>query len=154
MPTTSPSLVAKIGDSSGDTLSTNGKGNLVIGFNEVAGCGGGPGQCDRSGSHNLVLGIGNEYSASGGIVSGSDNILDGDLAVLLGGRDNDASGFESVVAGGGYTGLASVVAGGSSNDAIGFLSVVAGGDNSYVSGATSMVSTKKESRRRSMHRRW
>jgi hypothetical protein len=76
----------EIGDSSGDTLSTNGKGNLVIGFNEVAGCGGGPGQCDRSGSHNLVLGIGNAYSASGGIVSGSDNTIDGDLAVLIGGQ--------------------------------------------------------------------
>jgi hypothetical protein len=70
------------GDSSGETLSANGKGNLVIGFNEEADCGG-AGQCKRTGSHNLVVGIGNAYSASGGIVSGSDNIIDGDLSTYF-----------------------------------------------------------------------
>jgi hypothetical protein len=130
------------GDSSGDTLSANGKGNLVIGFNEEAGCGGPGQQCNRTGSHNIVVGKGNAYSASGGIVSGSDNILDGDLAVLLGGRANDASGYESVVAGGAdndATGVQSVIAGGALNDATGRQSVVAGGQFNDATGVQSVV---------------
>jgi hypothetical protein len=124
---------------SGDTLSANGKGNLVIGFNEepVSGA-----PAKRTGSHNIVIGKGNAYSASGGIVSGLDNRIDGNLAVLLGGRDNAASGLESVIAGGRAntaTGDTSVVAGGLFNSGSGNTSVVAGGFSNYATGTYSVV---------------
>jgi hypothetical protein len=43
----------------------NGLGNLIIGYNEPRG-----GGADRSGSHNLVVGRGNNYASYGGFVVG------------------------------------------------------------------------------------
>ena len=49
-----------------DTLDTrtNGLGNLIVGYNEL----GTPGEDNRTGSHNLVVGHGNSYSSFGGWV--------------------------------------------------------------------------------------
>lgn len=43
----------------------NGLGNLIVGYNEPPGSG-----ADRTGSHNLVVGRGNDFSSFGGIVAG------------------------------------------------------------------------------------
>jgi hypothetical protein len=129
---------------SGTTLSGgNGKGNFVIGYNEEAACGKAM-QCERGGSHNLVLGVSNAYSASGGIVSGSDNTIDVDLAVLLGGEGNSAvrSGVGAVIAGGKdnvVSGLDAVVDGGAHNDAINTDAVVSGGRLNIASGVESFA---------------
>lgn len=46
----------------------NGKGNLIVGYNEISpGLDGEP----TGGSHNLILGIGHGYSSFGGLVAGS-----------------------------------------------------------------------------------
>jgi hypothetical protein len=65
----------------GSTLSGKLKGNLVISYNEVEGCD--SGLCTRSGSHNLVLGPNSTAAAAALCLA---HILDGDLAVLLGGQ--------------------------------------------------------------------
>jgi hypothetical protein len=65
------------------------KVTAVIGYNEDE-CDGGT-MVLRSARQvpNLSPGTNNNaYSGSGGIVSGSNNALDGDLAVLLGGQNN------------------------------------------------------------------
>jgi len=95
---------------SGSTDTTNGLGNVIIGYNEN----GGPAP-DRSGSHNLVMGEANGYSSYAGIasgqantisapyacaISGANNVVSGDFAVTFGGWINTASGAYSVVSGG------------------------------------------------------
>ena len=87
------------------------------------------GACTRSGSHNLIVGTNNAYSASGGIVSGNENTLGGDLAVLLGGQKNS---FVSA-------GISAAIVGGKTNEAKAFRAVVAGGDGNIVSGKNSAI---------------
>jgi hypothetical protein len=74
------------------TANPMGLGNLIIGYDEV------PNdfvQGERSGSHNLVIGFCNRFSreASGGIVAGSHNKIDGTSAWVWGGNLNTATGF-------------------------------------------------------------
>ncbi|MCH8504525.1 MAG: hypothetical protein LAT50_09400, partial [Ectothiorhodospiraceae bacterium] len=91
---------------------TNGLGNLILGYNEERS---GPATCTRggrhnsgaadpatrcegwngewaesfkSGSHNLVAGIGNAYSGYGGVVLGENNAATGALTSVLGGENN------------------------------------------------------------------
>jgi hypothetical protein len=73
----------------------NGKGNLIIGYNEDDVT-----PLNRTGSHNLVLGTVNSYSAYGGIVAGSYNTISGPYATVTGGQDNLASAQGSSVSGG------------------------------------------------------
>jgi hypothetical protein len=116
---------------------TNGTGNLIVGYNEDTGF-------DRSGSHNIVLGRGNGYSAWGGIVSGEENRISAANAtviaayssqstgagVVVGGIDNTAGIGASAVFGGqgnAADGVGSTVVGGSSNTANGISANVTGG---------------------------
>ena len=80
----------------GGTLT--GLGNLIVGYNEAR-----PGQIergDRTGSHNLIVGWGHNYSSYGGLVAGLMNDIAGPLASVSGGRDNEASGNVASVSGG------------------------------------------------------
>ena len=52
----------------GTTATTNGVGNLIIGYNEAD-----ESSPSVSGSHNLVIGVGNGYSQYGGMVVGGWN---------------------------------------------------------------------------------
>jgi hypothetical protein len=128
------------------TESSNGKGNVVIGYNECSGA-----TCTRSGSHNLVLGQSNSYTSYAGIVAGSRNIISAPYATITGGynnrataeyasisggSDHTASGFCANVKGGNSNAATndhSSVTGGTSNRATGFFSVVTGGENKVVS---------------------
>lgn len=114
-----------IRDGSGNTTgSTNGLGNLIIGYNEDAG-----GPFNRNGSHNLIIGPNHTYSSFGGIIAGQRNIISAGSASVLGGVDNTASGVQSVVSGGSgntSSGINSSISGGTFN--------TASGDNSGVSG--------------------
>ncbi|GKY91270.1 hypothetical protein MPSEU_000099500 [Mayamaea pseudoterrestris] len=85
-----------------DTLTKNARGNLIIGYNEqTSSCGVGGGIfCKRSGSHNLVLGVANEYTHVGGIISGHHNEISGEFASVFGGTLNAAKGYHANVGGG------------------------------------------------------
>jgi len=93
------------------TQAVNGLGNLIIGYDELAGaspsCSAGffvdQASCEaaghtwavshKSGSHNLVLGAFNNYSQYAGVVTGERNTISAEYASVLGGNGNTASGF-------------------------------------------------------------
>jgi hypothetical protein len=62
---------------SGWTGGANGKGNLVMGYNE------GAAESTRSGSHNIVVGGYNTYASTGGLIVGDYNEAWGPYASLL-----------------------------------------------------------------------
>jgi len=139
----------------GTTPTTNGAGNLIIGYNEDDGyargtctvstqgvsdtfeptCINDGGTFTRSlgGSHNVVIGSGHGYSSFGGMVVGEANLITGKFAVVSAGAANTASGdYGGVSAGGSNTasGGYSGVSGGFGNTASGsFGSSVSGGDS-------------------------
>ena len=76
----------------GKTASTNGAGNLVLGYDEAA--------RTQSGSHNLILGEDQEYTSYGAIVAGYGNTATGVWASIPGGYLNTASGEFATVSGG------------------------------------------------------
>jgi len=98
-------------DGSGNTEgTTNGLGNLIVGYDEVGG-----GVNDKTGSHNMVVGQWHTYSSHGGLVAGLHNFVTGVAASVSGGYGNTASGDQSSVSGGGShtaSGLRSSVSGG------------------------------------------
>ncbi|WP_019627976.1 hypothetical protein [Thioalkalivibrio sp. AKL10] len=147
-----------------ETESTNGLGNLIVGYNEPRGgstatevcslgqydnstnCtsnGGAWDQNHKSGSHNIVGGTGNAYSAAGGLVVGLRNTINREYATVTGGWQNTASGAASSVAGG-LLNIASEsrshVSGGQSNTASGLYSTVSGGMLNTASRTWSSVS--------------
>jgi len=119
------------------TGTVNGKGNLIIGYNEERGS-----DDDRSGSHNLVIGALQNYSAYGGLVTGYDNTISGPWASVSGGVDNTASGESSSVTGGSMntaSGNYSSVTGGWDNETSGLWASISGGDSNAASGESSSV---------------
>ena len=116
-----------IRDGSGNTYgAVNGLGNLIVGYNELRN----DGTDDRSGSHNLVVGRGNNYRGYGGFVAGQLNTVAAAYASVSGGERNAATSDYSSVSGGGHnTASAShaSVSGGEYNTATGNSSLVAGG---------------------------
>ena len=92
----------------GDTATTNGLGNLIVGYNESRPI---PPFCFlppddpfcrdiRTGSHNVVVGEGLNFSSFGGLVVGFVNEISGSFASVSGGRLNTASGDFASVSGG------------------------------------------------------
>ncbi|MCK5540074.1 MAG: hypothetical protein KAI69_04020 [Deltaproteobacteria bacterium] len=126
---------------SGSTDGTvNGKGNLVIGYNESRDPSSGD---DRSGSHNLILGSQNNFSSYGGMVAGSENEISDIYASVSGGRSNTANGRYSTVSGGRYntaSGTNSSVSGGQFNEANGANSTTSGGYYNRANGDYSSIS--------------
>jgi hypothetical protein len=82
----------------GTTDTTNGLGNLIVGYNELRDLSGDPD--DRTGSHNVVVGFQNNFSSFGGLVVGGHSMISGQFASVSGGELNTASGFASSVSGG------------------------------------------------------
>jgi len=116
--------------------SVNGKGNIIIGYDENNGD-------DKSGSHNLVVGSEHTYSSYGGIVVGSNNSITGEYSSVSGGAGNIANGFSSSVSGGWVNSALhnySSVLGGNFNTASGSVSSVSGGKDNTASGSWSSVS--------------
>ena len=84
---------------SGHTNSApNGLGNVIIGYDETRAGNGAVNT--RTGSHNLILGAGNNFSSYGGLVAGYGNAISGIYATVTGGRGNAASGQFTSVGGG------------------------------------------------------
>jgi hypothetical protein len=112
------------GHSWGDSLAQNGKGNLILGYNES----GGYDPAERNGSHNVVVGPFHRYNFGVGLVVGYNSRLGGDGASVSGGLSNNAGGeFSSVT-------------GGSNNQATALAASVSGGDSNFASGANASVS--------------
>jgi hypothetical protein len=123
----------------GATDTTNGLGNLIVGYNEPRGF-----EPDvRIGSHNIVVGGEHNFSSFAGLVVGNLNEIGGQFASVLAGFRNTASGIGSSVSGGrGNTasGLVATVGGGFRNTASGGDSSVIGGEDNIASGDESLVS--------------
>ncbi len=121
----------------GSTTSTvNGRGNLIVGYDEGD-------SANKTGSHNIVFGTHATYSSFGGLVGGTNNTIDGQYASAISGTGNQATGDQSVILGASSataSGTGSVVVSGSSGDASGFRSVVTGGWHNTASGSWSVVS--------------
>jgi hypothetical protein len=136
-----------------DHLSTGasltGLGNLIIGYDEV-----GPplNPGDRGGSHNLVIGRWNRFSASsgffpfgafGGLVAGEGNTISFEAASVSGGQFNSATYLAASVSGGQNNlanGANASVSGGQNNSADGQLCSVSGGQNNDAFGFAASVS--------------
>jgi hypothetical protein len=118
----------------------NGTGNLIIGYNEPNTTGQ---PNERTGSHMLVVGFGQNYTGFGGIVAGADNTTRGAWSSVLGGTENTASGSLSAISAGfrnSADSFATSVSGGRNNTAIGRFSSISGGLSNRTEGAFSTVS--------------
>ncbi len=107
-----------------------GLGNLIIGYNEDNNLPVSDPAEDRSGSHNLVIGIDHTYASYGGMVVGFNNAIKARHATVSGGEHNRAGGEVSSVSGGrlgSAHGVASSVSGGQDNSAVGNYAAVSGG---------------------------
>jgi len=141
----------------GSTSTTNGLGNLIVGYNEPRPPEATPPDV-RTGSHNVVVGYLHNFSRFGGLVvgvqneisgafasvsGGSLNTASGTVAAVSGGQSNTASGDSASVSGGNANtarGEFAAVSGGQSNMARGFISSVSGGDSNTASGNFSSIS--------------
>ena len=122
----------------------NGRGNLIVGYNEqsLSTIGAYTIPATRTGSHNLVVGCCNGYGSFGGFVAGAANGVTGAFASVSGGFNNLAIGKYSNVSGGvnnRASGSISHISGGQINRADGQCSSVTGGGNNTASGQCSSV---------------
>jgi hypothetical protein len=123
----------------GKTASTNGEGNIVLGYDENAG------KHEQTGSHDLILGQEQTFTSTSysGILAGELDTIGAPFASVLGGVVSTASGeFASVS--GGYkntaSGLEASVSGGAENTASGGEASVSGGARNTASEEESSVS--------------
>ena len=128
----------QIVNGTGSTSSSNGKGNLIVGYDENNY------QQQQTGSHSVVIGVNNGWTGYGDLVAGYNELAGASYAtaigyygsaqalgsVSLGGFQNRATGTYSV-ASGGYSSMAQAiygtVLGGLGNQANGDYSVAVGG---------------------------
>jgi hypothetical protein len=80
----------------GFTDTTNGMGNLIVGYNEPRE----GGENRRTGSHNVVVGKQHNFSSFGGVVVGLQNEMSGAFAAVSGGMLNTAAGEHASISGG------------------------------------------------------
>lgn len=133
--------------------STNGLGNLIIGYDEPFPFG----KNDRTGSHNLVIGKSHTYTSFGGLIAGDSNsvlapystvaggfggVAGGLRSSVLGGELCEALGYTSSVLGGGYNvaeGMYATISGGAYNEVPGNYAHICSGESNVAVGATSCV---------------
>jgi hypothetical protein len=130
----------------GATATTNGLGNLIVGYNEprlpVPELDFLPSD-NRTGSHNIVVGEFHNFTSFGGLVVGQLNEISGEFASVGGGLANTASGRSASVSGGlGNTasGEVAAVSGGLANTASGEFASVSGGSTNIASNNLTWVS--------------
>jgi len=115
----------------GHTERSNGRGNLIIGYNATRfDAKGKPLTLKRTGSHYIVVGNGNEYTSFAGVVFGLNNTATGHYASVLGGIASSANSRFSSVLGGNNNhthGEYSAISGGSGNRTFGIASSISGG---------------------------
>lgn len=126
-----------IRNGAGQTMTVNGLGNLIVGYNEESDTG-----SQRGGSHNLVVGDRHSYTSFGGFVAGRQNTISDSFASVSGGYGNTASGDFSSVSGGDHniaSGASSSISGGGDNEASALASSVTGGRHNKASGEYAIV---------------
>ncbi|MCP4134482.1 MAG: hypothetical protein GY754_26145 [bacterium] len=124
----------------------NGLGNLVVGYNEPR-----YKNNKRAGSHNIVVGIRQNFSSYGCLVAGEQNNVFAAYSAVTGGSNNSARSRNSSVTGGTFNhaiGRDATVSGGSHNTAISGNSSVSGGSynrskglNASIAGGTRNLAT-------------
>ena len=131
----------------------NGKGNLIIGYNELRDETNATVVCPsvvgteiycnrRTGSHMSVVGAFNNYSSFGGAVTGRYNETSGQYTSVSGGQWNIAKGLYASVSGGSRNsanGPGASVSGGNNNEAGGQDASVSGGQGNEATGAISSI---------------
>ena len=139
----------------GTTQTTNGAGNLILGYDEN------PNQEAQTGSHDLLVGPEDRYTSYGAIIGGRNNKAlapytllagvandaEGEFSAVSGGRLSTASGKYSSVTGGQgniATATDSSVSGGEENKAEELDSSVSGGEGNMATGLLSAVSGGKD----------
>ncbi len=124
---------------------TNSVGNLIVGYNE-------PGTTsNRTGSHSIVTGRGNDYSSYGGLLGGSQNSISAPYASVSAGSENRARAAYSTI-NGGYSNeidinaVHSAINGGTGGrihyvapSATGSFSTICGGAGNLIAGASTSV---------------
>jgi hypothetical protein len=131
----SPTIVfsgvnVEVNSGNGETATVNGKGNLVVGYDEAEGA-------EQTGSNNLVVGNKQTFTSFGGIVGGSGNAITGPFASATGGYLNVAGGLYSAVSGGADNKAGAEltsVSGGVSNTASQLGSSISGGEANTANG--------------------
>jgi hypothetical protein len=160
----------------GEQYTPNGLGNVIIGYNgarligslvcsqgfytDQTACENAGETWARSfktGSHNLVVGTGNAYGQTYGVVMGESSVVNANQAVAIGGKANSAVGeyasffggesntasASGAVVSGGTQNIASdigaSVSGGTLNEATGRYSSVSGGSQNQASGENASV---------------
>jgi hypothetical protein len=150
------------------TLSTNGTGNLILGYDEPRPASATP-ECSigfeideprrvrtqadcaavngtweinhKNGSHNLIVGVAHNYAASASIAAGYQNSVAYDSAVAFGMENHAVSPGASAT--GGFRNwafeIASSVSGGSENEAVGPVSSISGGFQNLTGGFYSSI---------------
>jgi hypothetical protein len=119
------------------TATTNGLGNLLVGYNEPR-----QGGNAETGSHNVVVGQGHNFSSFGGLVVGRQNEISGAFAAVSGGFDNTASGASAAVSGGIFnraSGESAAVSGGFDNTASASATSISGGRGNTANGESATV---------------
>ena len=151
----------QIVNGTGRTDSVNALGNLIVGYDEqriggVLLCSDGRydnqiacasnseawSTIHKTGSHNIVVGMENNYSQYGGLVTGLANSITNGFSTVTGGLKNVAAGRHSSVSGGTdnfVTGDRASVSGGLRNVADGIYSSVTGGRDNVASGDSASV---------------
>jgi hypothetical protein len=126
---------------SGKTETTNGAGNVIIGYDETE-------PADKqTGSHDLIVGNLQSFTSFGGILGGEANTISGPFASVTGGFGNEAKGRNSAVSGGEINtaeGEGGAVSGGELNKAIGIDSSVSGGFFNFATNNQSWVGGGEE----------
>jgi hypothetical protein len=143
----------------GNTLTTNGVGNLIVGYDEnmsflcfslpdmedrrdAGACSSGfwlPQTATKTGSHNLIIGDRHSYTSYSAIVSGTASISNSAGGSVLGGAYNTASGAWSSISGGVFNiaeGRRSSISGGSVNT-VDYVNATDSGNAASISGGTS-----------------
>ncbi len=121
----------------GATDTTNGRGNLIVGYD--ANTGGHP----RGGSHDVVVGDEHTYVSYGGLVGGFGNTIAGPGAAIIGGRDNSASGTYASISGGlknRADGMGASVSGGEGNRSFALAGSISGGAGNLIGEADKAAS--------------
>jgi hypothetical protein len=124
----------------GKTATTNGAGNLVIGYDEAFGK-------LQTGSHDLILGEEQQFTSYAGIIAGWRNTVEAPFASITAGESNFAKGNYSAVSGGELntaSGEASWVGAGVKNTASGMKASVSGGFTNTASGSRASIFGGKE----------
>ena len=123
-------LNVQVHNGAGATQTSNGTGNLVLGYNANSGA------APRTGSHNLIVGDDHGYTGAGGIAAGVGHSI-ADESYCIGGESNVAARLTTIV--GGFNNETQSAARDIGGDPDSYASVIVGGVNNRINGKRSVI---------------